>query len=99
MREFSNFDIEAALILSGKNLEIIRKESKYVEQASKAIEFVNKILAKHNQDKIFQKIKLLYSLPDHIEELNISLDRGPHKQILKTKTGSIYVNKKLKKQI
>lgn len=93
MREFSNFDIQAALILTKDNLEIARKESKYSDQARKAVDFVNKQLTKHNEDEIFRKIKLKYTLPDGFEKLNIHWDRGPYKNTSKSESKNIIIEK------
>lgn len=89
IREFSNFDIEAALILAKDNLYVARKESKYAQQAKKAVDFINQELAKHNQNAIFERIKTQCWLPENIEELNISWDREPHKQIINSEFNSV----------
>jgi hypothetical protein len=79
MREFSNHDLQAALILSADNLEIARKESKYSEQAQKAADFINKELANCNQNYLLYKFKADYSLPDQYTKLGIDFTRGPHR--------------------
>jgi hypothetical protein len=79
MRDWSNYDLKAALILSEDNIKVIQKQSKYAEQAKKAADFINKIIKNHNQGSILQKIKTEYLIPESFDKLGVCWNRGPAK--------------------
>lgn len=77
MREYTNFDIQAALILSEDNIEITLNNSRYARIAQKAADFINNNIPLESRATIWGEIADQYSLPQLYRITEITWDRGP----------------------